>query len=83
MTDSTQTVSSNRSVFGYILLHLLPHGSVGISVPIPVAAAQLVTAVSFTACCTAVRYQYVSYASPVVVYKKLKNVSCEYDRLNG
>ena len=69
MTDSTLNVSSNGSVFGYILLlHLLPHGSVGIAVPIPVAAAtQLVTAVSCTACCTAVRYQYVPYASPVAV----------------
>ena len=72
MTDSTHNVGSNRSVFGYIVYCcctkvLLPHGSVGIAVPIPVAAAQLVTAVSFTACCTAVRYQCVSYASPVVV----------------
>ena len=54
MTDSTRNVSSNRSVFGYILRHLKPHGSVGVSVLIPVAATQLVTAVSFTACCRAV-----------------------------
>ena len=67
MTDSTRNVSSKRSVFGYILLHLKPHGSIGVSVLIPVAATQLVTAVSFTACCTAARYQYTSYASPVVV----------------
>ena len=46
---------------------MLPHGSVGIGVSIPVAATQLVAAVSFTSCCTAVRYQCVSYASPVVV----------------
>ena len=66
MADSIRNASSNRSVFGYILLLHLLH-SVGILVPIPVAATQLVTAVSFTACCTAVRYQCVSYTSPVVV----------------
>ena len=69
MTVFTNNVSSDRSVFCYILLlHMLPHSSVVIAVRIPVAATHLVTAVSFTACCTAgVRCQYVSYAinSPV------------------
>ena len=68
MTGSTHNVSSNRSVFGYILLlHLLHHG-IGFAAPIPVAATQWVTAVSFTACCIVVHYQYVrvSYVGPVV-----------------
>ena len=58
MTDSSRNVSSNRHVFGYILLHPLPHGGVRVSVPISVAATQLVTAVPFNACCTSVRCQY-------------------------
>ena len=72
MTLLSINTHSYRSVFFYILLlHLLSHGSVGIVVRIPIAATQLVAAVLFTARCTAVRCQYVSYASPVVVFNAI------------